>query len=223
VLFWAQEQAVRQEHVGRTTPVLQVIVCAATGMIQHGLQSLVEHAGARVIARTPYPRNLPDLLDATVEITAVVTTRAEFQNIIPIAQQYHLPIVCVVAHLADGLTVVEHAAAVALLGIVLDLSDEQQTIMHMEHVLHRIAHRERVMPAALQEPFATLKLSELERDLLCAEVQGLTDIANRLRIDQATLRQRRKRLREKLHVPEEQSLGAWAERWWLVWSQCHVV
>jgi DNA-binding NarL/FixJ family response regulator len=217
VLLWAQEQAARQEYVGRTMPPLQVIVCAATGIIQRGLQDLVERAGARVVARTSYPRNILSLLDTPSDCTAVVATCPDLVDLVPLAQSSRLPLACVVSNLAEGLTAMEWRDAAQIpFGIVVEHSDEQQTIVLMDRTLRCLAQGESVFPAALREPFAALRLSEQEQILLGADVRGLpaNDVANRLSIDQPTLRQRRKRLREKLHVPDQQSLAVWATTWW---------
>lgn len=217
VLTWAQEQAARQEYAGRTKPLLHVIICAATGVIQRGLQDLVEHAGARVVARTPYPKNIPDLLDGTPDIVAVVTTCAELPRLLPMVGSHQLPIVCVVATLADGLTALEWIADKnSRLGIVVEHVDERQTTVRMDQALHQVLRGESAIPVSLREPFAALHLSDQEQILLAAEVRELASsvIAERLGIDQPALRQRRKRLREKLDVPSEQSLGEWAEARW---------
>jgi CheY-like chemotaxis protein len=217
VLHWAQEQAAHQEYVERTTPMLHVIICATTGVIQRGLQDLVEQTGARVVARTPYPKNLPDLLDASPNITAIVTTHIELPHVVSMIQYDRLPIICVVTTLATGLSALEYITdAIQPIGIVIEHVDERQTIVQIDQALHQGLRGESTASVALREPFALLHLSEQECVLLTAEAQRLPSsvIAERLGIDQPALRQRRKRLREKLDVPNEQSLGEWAEMWW---------
>lgn len=218
VLSWAQQQAARQEYIGRTAPMLQVIVCAATGITRSGLQDLIEQAGAQVLARTPYAQNIPDLLPITPELgIGVVTTRAELPQVLPIAEELHLPLICLIVTLGEGLDALDAVAGMSIpVALVIEHTDERQIVVRLEQALRELARGETTIPTLLREPFVALQLTAPEHLLLMADVRGLvsTIIADRLGIDPATLRQRRKRLRQKLDVPEQQTLGAWAEGWW---------
>lgn len=218
VLSWAQEQAARQEYVGRTTPTLHVIVCATTGVVQRGLQDLLEHTGARVVARTPFPKNVPYLLETTAGVAALVTTQAELPALLATLRDHPVPVMCVVATLAGGLAAVQCASESRHpLGVAVEHPDERTTTIHVEHVLRTVAGGAPLIPASLREPFAGLGLTPQEAEFLAAEVQSQPAplLAERLGIDQATLRQRRKRLRQKLDIPAEQTLAEWTEAWWV--------
>jgi hypothetical protein len=147
----------------------------------------------------------------------VVTTSAELPQVLPIVEEHRLPLICLIATLGEGLDALDAVAQTSIpVAIVVEHADERQIVVRLEWALRELTRGETTIPALLREPFAALQLTPPEHLLLMADVRSLasTVIAEHLGIDPATLRQRRKRLRQKLDVPEQQTLGAWAEAWW---------
>jgi DNA-binding NarL/FixJ family response regulator len=217
LLAYTQELLTTQEQIGRAERAARVMIYANSLSVREGLRALLERAGANVSLITIHASHVQVMLKAETGLMAVVTTLTDLSQIKTFVQQSNIPVLCLASTLRDGLALVDLAQQAELkMGIVLENpKDEAETLARLRSALRALAHGQVAIPNELQQPFAKLALSAQEQSVLALEVLGLSqnDIADRLGIESATVRQYRTRLAQKLEV-ENQSLREWAEAWW---------
>lgn len=217
LLAYTQELLTTQEQIGRAERAARVMIYANSLSVREGLRALLERAGANVSLITIHASHVQVMLKAETGLMAVVTTLTDLSQIKTFVQQSNIPVLCLASTLRDGLALVDLAQQAELkMGIVLENpKDEAETLARLRSALRALAHGQVAIPNELQQPFAKLALSAQEQLVLALEVLGLSqnDIAERLGIESATVRQYRTRLAQKLEV-ENQSLREWAEAWW---------
>jgi len=217
LLAYTQELVTTQEQMGRAERAARVMIYASSLSVREGLKALLEKAGASASLKTIHASHVQAMLKAETGVVAIVTTLADLPEIQTFIRERDVPVLCLASTLRDGLALVDLARQAELkMGIVVESPlDEAETLSRLRAALQALAHGQESIPNELRQPFAALRLSPQEQSVLALEVQGLSqnDIADRLGIEAASVRQYRTRLAQKLEV-ENQTLRDWAEAWW---------
>jgi DNA-binding NarL/FixJ family response regulator len=202
------EQLVRQQHAE-----LHVVVFAESQVKRAGLAHIV--APLAQVSEAAHGPAL-DLLLRRLRWTAVVADAAAMTTVLPLSQEYRVPLILIAGSAAEARAVTNGAIALVL------LDSDPALSQHLADALHRLAaggqpvpvalplaaagHR-RVMPAQIAQHWSDTTLSVRELDVIWLDYQGFTtaQIAHTLTITPLTVGSHWRNIAHKLGVTRQQA------------------